>query len=405
MIERADAVIVGAGPAGAVTALLLARAGHDVLLLERARFPRAKPCGDCLSAGATAVLDRIGVLDRVRALPHGRLAGWRIAAPGGTHFTGTIRNPPGYALAVERAALDNELAGAARRAGARLLHGARVTGVLRSGSGAVHGVALADREVRARLVVGADGLRSAIAARLGAVQHQVAPRKLSFTLHPPIPGHGLGHGEMHILEHGCVGVAPVDLAGRCNVTVVVDAAHFAACGRSARNIIAAMTRRVDTLRSDAAQAAIAAAPLLASGPFHRPVRRVTFDGAALVGDAAGYYDPFTGQGVCHALLTAELLARTADSALRNNDCSTTALAPYARALYRLLDTPRRLQRAVEAVTASPRTANRAIALLRDAPLAADTLIAVIGHTAPARSLVAPRVLADLLLPDLRRTAC
>ena len=85
-----DAVIVGAGPAGSATALLLARAGHEVLLLDRRDFPRAKPCGDCLSPEAARVLDRLGLLADVLAARPARLRGWRIISPAGHAFGATF---------------------------------------------------------------------------------------------------------------------------------------------------------------------------------------------------------------------------------------------------------------------------------------------------------------------------
>jgi 2-polyprenyl-6-methoxyphenol hydroxylase-like FAD-dependent oxidoreductase len=81
MKRDAEVLVVGGGPAGAATALLLARAGRDVMLLDRAAFPRPKPCGDCLSVGATALLRRLELLPDVLAAAHGRIDGWR-AKPG-----------------------------------------------------------------------------------------------------------------------------------------------------------------------------------------------------------------------------------------------------------------------------------------------------------------------------------
>ena len=85
-----DAVVVGAGPAGAATALLLARTGARVLLLDRARFPRDKPCSEYLSPGTTRVLERLGggVLESVAAASHARLTGMKVVAPSGAEMIG-----------------------------------------------------------------------------------------------------------------------------------------------------------------------------------------------------------------------------------------------------------------------------------------------------------------------------
>jgi menaquinone-9 beta-reductase len=399
--QAVDVVVVGAGPAGSVTAMLLARSGHDVLLLDRARFPRPKACGDCLSAGAAALLHRLGLLHRVQALPHGHLTRWHIHAPGGTRFHGAVPQPPGYAMAVERELLDAELVRAAVEAGVRLVEGVRVTDLLGDLDGTVRGVQTDAGPVRARLTVGADGLRSIVARRLGALRRSPHLRKVSFTARTELAlPEAVTAGEMHALPGRTVGIAPLRAeGGRCNVTVVAGADVFRRAGADPRAFFDDALRQARASGSLASLAAGGLPPdmeLMASGPFDQPVRQVTFDGAALAGDAAGYYDPFTGQGVTHALLSAELLARTADGALRSGNCSAAALRPYARGLRATRRSARFVQRAVEAVLSRPAAAAAAIAALHRAPRAADALIAVIGLVAPVRSLFSVPVAASLL---------
>ena len=417
----ADVIIVGAGPAGALTALLLARAGVDVLLLDRAAFPRAKACGDCLSMGATAILRRTGLLDRLLESPHARLRGWRIVAPDGAAFDAHFGaaddahvDGPGRprtasrdsdgdddlarcALSVERAIFDSLLVRAALDAGARFEQ-ASVTDLEYDAHGCVSGVRTRSGSIGARLTVGADGLRSVVATRLDARAAPGALRKLSLTFHVPVDGVG-DAGEMHVGRGVCAGVAPVDGHGRCNLTLVADARRF---GRSAaadaRELAFDAFESLPRLRGRVRHSALRDAQWLASGPFDRPVRRVAFDGAVLIGDAAGYYDPFTGQGVHHALASAELLAPAILAALDAGDLSTAALAGYVRARSRLLRGARFVQRGIDHVLRRPATANRAIARIRLAPAFARAIISVTGDVAPVRSLFSPRVLSGLLLP-------
>src|SRR4051812_48925046 len=173
-----DVIVVGGGPAGAMTAMLLARNGVSVTLLDRARFPRPKPCGDCLSAEATRLLERNGLLQKVLASPHAELRGWRIYAPAGHHFEAEFAdvayspfNVRG-AISIERAHLDNVLLDAARESGVDVREGEYVVDVIERDAvvcgittGAIHNT----REIFAKHIVGADGLRSVIARRLGAV--------------------------------------------------------------------------------------------------------------------------------------------------------------------------------------------------------------------------------------------
>ena len=121
------AIVVGAGPAGSVTALLLARSGLDVLLLDRTPFPRPKPCGDCLSAAATGLLSDLGLLDRVLDAGASRLSHWEIVAPDGTRATGRFGDAT--ALALERRHLDLLVLQAAVEAGATFRQ-TRVTDLL-----------------------------------------------------------------------------------------------------------------------------------------------------------------------------------------------------------------------------------------------------------------------------------
>jgi menaquinone-9 beta-reductase len=182
------------------------------------------------------------------------------------------------------------------------------------------------------------------------------------------------------------------------VTVVAHARLRRTVAADPRAFIASILTGLPLLCGRVPAAALQQAELLSSGPFDQPMRRITFDGAALAGDAAGYYDPFTGQGVCHALLGAEILARVADDALRAGDCSAQALQPYAAALHRLLRAPGLLQRGVEAVLSRPGAANRVIARLGNTRVAADTLIGVIGHTRPAAALFSAGMIRDLARP-------
>lgn len=403
----ADVVIAGAGPAGAATALLLARAGVDVLLLDRAAFPRAKPCGDCLSAGATATLRRLGVLDHVLSEPHTQLRGWCIVAPDGSAFEATFAAPgrgPGThshaeecALTVERSVFDTILVDAAVRAGARFEQ-QTVTGVVWNAHGSVTGVRTRTGTRPGLITVGAEGLRSVIAKRLGARTRPGSLRKLSLTFHTTVNGIG-DLGEMHVGDGICAGVAPVHALGRCNLTLVADSARFGRAVASdahafARSAIESLPR----LRGRVPQPDLLRAIPLASGPFDSPVRDVAFDGVVLVGDAAGYYDPFTGQGVYQALASAELLARCIASALESGDTRATAFSSYVRARRDLLRGPRAVQRGIETVLRNPAVASRTIARIGRAPAFGRAIVSVTGDIAPARALLSPHALSSLLLP-------
>lgn len=424
-MEQVDTIVVGAGPAGSATALLLARAGYDVLLLDRHEFPRAKPCGDCLSAGATRILHYLGVMPRLEAESPAHLQGWRIFSPGGHElyraFDGLAPEDPlaRTALALPRHRLDTILLDAARREGAEVRTGLHVTDLLRDPIGNITGVRArtADNEYRliqARLVIGADGLRSTIARRLGLMRRLPRLRKISLTAHL----HGVrdldNTGELHLIDGACIGLAPVhapgpeDEAPLCNLTLVADGDRFARqiASEGTSTFFWKLVRCIPKLREripypqnhDDAGTPLepATGRLLASGPFDSPTRTVALPGAALVGDAAGYYDPFTGQGIFQGLTSALILAEEAAFALGAGSRHIPHLKHYARRREHALRGPRLVQHLIETIISRPHLADFAIDRLARSPTTTATLIAITGDLRPARSLLSPRVALDLV---------
>jgi len=386
---RWDVTVVGAGPAGSATALLLARTGARVLLLDRARFPREKPCSEYLSPESTRVLERLGkdVLAAVAAASPARLTGMKVVAPSGTGVVGRFET---FSFALPRTRFDTILRAAAEAAGAEVREGVKVEEVLYD-SGAVAGVVARETmsgnlgTYRARVVVGADGLRSVVARRLGRVR-TIGPRRIAFTAHvADVAGvHDLG--EMHVSRPGYVGLGPIG-DGVTTVALVVPQAEAwrGATFFDELNRFPGVAGRFDARRT--------VRPVMATGPFARWSGRAVTDGALLVGDAADFFDPFTGQGIYSALRGAELAAAAI------LDCLTTgaSLRQYARARRREFAGKWLLERLIGIAVGWPALIERVVGRMSRRPELADLLVRATGNCVPARAALAPAVLAGLVL--------
>lgn len=406
-------LVVGAGPAGSSLALRLARRGVRVDLLDATAFPRSKPCGDCVSPGASPLLRELGLLERVRGAGGTELRGWRLRTPGGRWFGADFERTEGrvaggadgapVALALPRRDLDALLVEAAVEAGARLRQRHRVFDLTRSADRVVGVRARGpDGDVRhlaADLVVGADGLRSTVARRLSGVERG-GRRRLALvgrlrTEGPTAASIREPRGEMRIASGGCLGLAPVG-RGTWNATLVVEAER---AGEISGDVEAFFRRGLEAhgLETRLVEAPLAV-PVEVTGPFDVRPRRRTGPGVMLVGDAAGYFDPFTGQGVYRALASARLAARHVLRLLAGRDEAgrEAARRAYADALERTFSAALRVQRLVDHVVARPALIDSAGRLLDRTPGLTRLLLAVTGDLEPASELLRPgRLLAAL----------
>ena len=392
--RRADVVIVGAGPAGAALAILLAEHGLDVVVLDRAALPRPKICGEYLSPEAGRLLDRLGVLKALDAAGAAALAGMRITAPDGTTVTGRYR-PLGdfrpyrqHAMGVARETLDGALADRLRGLPVDLREETRVSDVIVE-AGRVVGVRGEDRaqaalEIRAPVVVGADGRHSVVAERLGC-RHPHALERLALVTYV--------RGVPDCRELGEIFVDPPDYAilnplgpDRVNLSVVVPLEHAAPWTRRLEDFMTARVRQLPQLARRLAGAE-RVAPVRALGPLAHRVTPPREGGVLLVGDAAGFHDPFTGEGVFTALRSAELAAATIVGALRAGDVSTAALGAYTRARRAAFAGKERVTRALQVVIRHRRLATWTCRALARRPAALDALLGVVGDYVPPAALL------------------
>ncbi len=399
-----DVLVVGAGPAGSASAALLARAGWHVAAVDRAAFPRANACSEYKSPETVRLLDQLGVVPALEAAGAAPLEGTVVTAARGNRLHGrfALAGPAPFrptGLSVSRRVLDHLLLQAARASGVTVLErtavedlvydrGAVAGAVVRRGDGS-RGV------LRARLTVGADGLRSIVARRLGGRRHG-RPRRVAFVTHVDGVAGMSRSAELHVGRRAYVGLNPIG-GGRTNVALVVGAELARTARSGAEAFLMDGLRRFPGVYERVA-AGTRAGAVLATGPFAAWSGRVVADGAALVGDAADFFDPFTGEGICSALRGAELLAAVAAGGLASPGIVTGArLAGYGRARRHAFAGKWAVERLIGYGMELPALFDHAVGRIGRRAGMADTLVGVTGDFVPARRVLSPLFLARMLV--------
>lgn len=402
--RRVDVLVAGAGPAGSATAILLARAGCSVAAVDRAAFPRDKPCSEYMSPETVRLLSRLGVtdgLERAGAMP---LEGMKVTASRGATAHGKFalashRPFRSTGLSVSRRILDNELVAAARGAGALIAERTRVEELLYD-RGAIAGAVVLDRTGRrhsiyARLTVGADGLRSVVARRFGGRTHG-PPRRVAVVAHVARVRDMGSSAELHFSETGYVGLNRIE-RGLTNVGVVVPARRAAAARGRIEEFFFDILAEFPGVRGRVETGAVVR-PLLATGPFAAWSGRVVAPGGLLVGDAADFFDPFTGDGIHSALRGAELVAETALPALKQSGPLTAdRLRGYGRMRRQVFAGKWMFERLLGYAMYFPRLFERGIARLGSRHGMAHTIVGVAGGFVPAHEVLNPVFLSRMVL--------
>ena len=379
-----DVVIVGAGPAGALAATILARRGLKVRLLDRARFPRPKLCGDTLNPGAIEVLRRHVSIDPliVNSLP---IHGMVLTGPGGVRVRGEYGGGT-TGRSITRQVFDQWLVDQAVDAGAQFddgvairdvtVHDGRITGVTatgRDGQSLVHS---------ARIVIGADGRRSTLAIGRKLSAQPQRPRRWAIGGYFTHVGDMAPLGEMHVRRGHYIGVAPLP-NGVTNACLVFE--HRSGDGPIAPNEALHHVLGSDPLLKSRFERARAVDAPVMLGPMAVNAIAAGEPGLLLAGDAAGFIDPMTGDGMRFAFVGAELASGVAGEVLDGRLPIARAHVELARRRRAAFGAKWRFNRALRSLVASPLSVTAAAGAARALPFVFESMIRYAGDCGPAEA--------------------
>jgi geranylgeranyl reductase family len=338
-MEIFDVAIVGGGPAGSSCAAFCALAGLHTLVLERARFPREKVCGDCLNPSCWPVLEHLALTRQVLDLPHSKLTSVEFIAINGRKVSVDLPtgNPPEAGeISVKRSLFDDLLLKRACELGAHVREGTTVTALVHDQDWKIE--TAARESFRARILIGADGRNSTV-ARLRNLLPRPARERVALQAHIPLPLNFDERVVLQFLREGYSGQAPVN-ENELNLCLVGRPSTISRLRQWAQH----------QFEIPANQRWRTITPLTRS-PVHCAHENLLF-----VGDAGRVVEPFTGEGIYYALRSGELAAWAVAKIIRGED-RQLALREFTRAFAEMYRGRLWINRLARDAVLSPRIAS------------------------------------------------
>jgi menaquinone-9 beta-reductase len=392
-----DVLVIGAGPAGSSLSQQLASQGYAVRLADRKEFPRHKACGEFLSPQCMPYLQELGleraVADLGPKLVRGmRLHGYGVEAVGRFRQLPMAQTPGLAGFGIRRERFDELLRAASERAGTEWMPRHEFVELLRETDGRICGARLRDAggaqiDCHARWVVGADGVHSRVARDLGVQRRLAWLDQFALVAHfrgvPAAPC-----AEVHLLPGGFFAATTVD-EGLFSVNLVVPRRSLRQRGPDDWDEFVARHFAAAPLMGERLGGAERVAPWRGIGPFAHSTRAQTFAGAALVGDASGYIDPLTGEGIYFALFGARALGEALAKALATPARTGEAMASYLAARRRELVPRMRASGLLQRALRHPWLVRTFLQRAASWPALADLVVTMSGDTIHPRDLLRP----------------
>src|SRR5205823_1372163 len=344
-METFDVAIVGGGPAGSSCAAFCAAAGLRTLVLEREKFPREKVCGDCINPACWPVLERLGVTEQIRNLPHCAFNAGEFIAIDGRRLRINLPGGAKGEVAIKRSQFDSLLLDRARTLGAEIREQATLIALDRTAAKDWK-IDIVRETLLARVVVGADGRNSTV-ARLRNLLPRPERERVALQAHIPLPRDFGNRIVLQFLPEGYSGQAPVN-DRELNLCLVGKPQTISS--------LRTWAEREFNLSADQSWRTIT--------PLTRAPVPAAHENLFFIGDAARVVEPFPGEGIYYALRSGELAAKAIVKILSGEQSALRQFVRAHRAMYRGRLWVNRLARSA---VLSPKTASRFLQVARFSP--------------------------------------
>jgi len=404
-----DVIVIGGGPAGCAMALDLNSRGYNVALCDQAKFPRDKVCGEFISPGADPILEKLGVLDSIEALTPKRLKGVAISSYGSAELaidypvvTGSGLRPT--SLSVPRYQLDALFLKQVQNAGVKVFEQHKVTDFIFN-EGCVAGVqgwdeAKTSFSMNCKLVVDAGGRNATSLRKFNLKREPKGSSKIAFSAHWQGVCLPEDYCYMHVSRPGYTGISSVG-NGRANVVLVVEGSALTGGKTEKPETFYHRVLMQNRRRSKMLENGERVEPVRSVESLAFAVKPVPCGGLILVGDATGFIDPFTGEGIYLSLRSSQLAGEVIHAGFESSKFSRNFLSVYDQRRQQEFGGKFLLSRVLQWLIYNRSFCNRVMKSLSTNQVLAETLVGVIGDILPAEKVVSMRFLSKLLVGTLK----